>query len=248
MANIEARAVVRRSTRLEPAPARRHSMAPYEGTALTRSSQVPDYITHDQDLAALMAKVAARDLEALASFYDATSARVYRLVLRMVGDTASAEEVLLEVFAAVWQQAPDYQQRSCPPLLWVLMIARRLALDKGQSQQRPEPVVEQQEKAESSVDFPGFAEDASVLAPQAAILSALKTLPPEQQEVTELAHYSGASYTEIAELLDLPPETVKRRLYLAMLRLQEAYAHCRSASAKMQLNDKTGELLTSVGT
>ena len=192
-----------------------------------RSSQVPDNHTQDQDLASLMARVAVGDLNALASFYDATSARVYSLVLRMVGDTASAEEVLLEVFATMRRQAPAYQQRSCPPLLWVLMIARGLALDKRQSQQRPEPGVEQQGKDESSFGFPSFAEDASALAPQAAILSVLNTLPPEHQVVIELAHYSGASYIEIAELLDLPPETVKRCIYLAMLRLREAYADRR---------------------
>jgi len=207
-----------------------------------RPSQVPDDLTHDQDLAALMARIAAGDSGALATFYDVTSARVYGLVLRIVGDTASAEEVLLEVFTAVWRQAPAYQQRPCPPLLWVLMIARDLALDKRQSQQRTEPVVAQQGKAESSVGFPGLAEDASAVAPQEAILAALNALPPEQQEVTELAHYSGAGYAEIAELLGLPPETVKRRIYLAMLRLREAYAHCRSASARMQQNNKTGEL------
>lgn len=212
-----------------------------------RISQVSNDLTHDQNLVALMARVAAGDASALAAFYDATSDRVYGLVLRMVGDNRSAEEVLLEVFAAVWRQAPAYQQRCCPPLLWVLMIARGLALDKGQSQQRLALVVAQQGKEQSSVGFPGFAEDASALTPQEAILSALNTLPPEQQEVTELAHYSGASYTEIAELLDLPPETVKKRLYLAMLRLREAYAHRRSASANRQQNDKTGALLTSAG-
>lgn len=210
-----------------------------------RPAQVPDNHRDDQALAALIARVAAGDLDALANFYEATSARVYGFVLRMVGDAVLAEELLLDVFTEVWRQAASYQQRPSPPLLWVLMIARGLALEKRQSQ---ELAIEQQQKDESSFSFSGSAEDASAVAAQEAVLSALNTLPPEQQTITELAHYSGASFTEIAELLNLPPETVKRRIKLAMLRLREAYVHCRAASARMQQNDETGELLSSDGT
>jgi RNA polymerase sigma-70 factor, ECF subfamily len=204
-----------------------------------------DDITPDHDLAVLMAGVARGDADALAAFYDATSARVYSLVLRIVGDAVLAEEVLLDVFTAVWRQAAAHQQRPCPPLLWVLMIARSLALDKRPG--RPEAVVAQQGKAESSAGCADFAEDASAVAPQDAVPAALNTLPPEQQVVTELAYYSGANYAEIAEILALPPETVKGRIYLAMLRLREAYAQRRAASAKMQQNDKAGGLPSSAG-
>src|SRR5918992_1280993 len=74
--------------------------------------------------------VAEGDEQALASLYDATSRTVYGLLLRILSDPSSAEEVLLDVYAQVWRQAASYCPERGRPLAWLTTIARSRAIDR----------------------------------------------------------------------------------------------------------------------
>jgi hypothetical protein len=62
----------------------------------------------DQDLVSLVERVATGDQSALAALYDETNRLIYSLVLRVLGDMSSAEEVLIDVYTQVWRQAASY--------------------------------------------------------------------------------------------------------------------------------------------
>src|SRR5215207_10872885 len=68
--------------------------------------------------------------QALASLYEATSRTVYGLLLRILSDPSTAEEVLLDVYVQVWRQAKSYSAERGKPLAWLTTIARSRAIDR----------------------------------------------------------------------------------------------------------------------
>jgi RNA polymerase sigma-70 factor, ECF subfamily len=179
----------------------------------------------DQDLASLVGRVATGDQSALAELYDATNRLVYSLVLRVLGDMNSAEEVLSDVYTQVWRKAASYDADRGAPLAWIATIARSRAIDRLRSSR-------QDRYRQESLDVLGEApanssspeEAASASERQKLVREALNLLTVEQRQVIELAYYSGLSHSEIAEKLNQPLGTVKTRIRLGMMKLREALA------------------------
>lgn len=91
--------------------------------------QYDEHQRHDQRL---LEQMAARSESALNGFYDRYNRLIYSLVLRVVGSGAEAEEVMLDVFWQVWQQAGHYDPRRGSILAWLMTIARTRAIDQRQ--------------------------------------------------------------------------------------------------------------------
>ena len=181
-----------------------------------------DVSYRDQDLVALIGRIAAGEQSALTAVYDATNRLVFGLILRVVTDRATAEEVLLDVYTQVWRQAASYDAGRGVPLAWIMTIARSRAIDRVRAgrndQQRKEPLEAIGEVSDAGVS----PEEASVYSErQRLVRSALNTLVPEQREVIELAYYSGLSHSEIALKLGQPLGTVKTRTRLGMMKLRD---------------------------
>jgi RNA polymerase sigma-70 factor (ECF subfamily) len=170
---------------------------------------------------ALIRSAAAGDQSALAGLYDATSRLVFGLVLRIVGDRPTAEEVLLDVYTQAWRQAANYDEGRGAPLAWLMTIARSRAIDRlrsGKHEQHKEPLDAVREISDTDPN----PEQATVNSERRRLVcSALEALPAEQREVVELAYYSGLSHSEIALRLGQPLGTVKTRTRLAMIKLRD---------------------------
>lgn len=176
----------------------------------------------DQDWAALIRRVADGDQSALTELYDSTSRLVFGLVLRVVGDRATAEEVVLDVYTQVWRQAGSYDTNRGAPLAWIMTIARTRGIDRLRSGkhefQNKEPL-ESIGEARSATASP---EENTVISERRVLVrSALDSLSAEQREVIELAYYSGLSHSEIALKLNQPLGTVKTRTRLGMMKLRD---------------------------
>jgi RNA polymerase sigma-70 factor (ECF subfamily) len=167
--------------------------------------------------------VAEGDQSALAALYDATNRVVFGLVLRILSDRSTAEEVLLDVYTQVWRQAALYDRKRGAPLAWLMTIARSRAIDRFRSGR-----LDQQNR--ESLDDLGHLSSASLNPEENTALSerqrlvraALNSLSVEQREVIELAYYGGLSHSEIALRLGQPLGTVKTRTRLGMMKLREA--------------------------
>jgi RNA polymerase sigma-70 factor, ECF subfamily len=182
-----------------------------------------EVMARDQDWAALIGRMAEGDQAAMGSFYDATSRLIFGLVLRILGDRPTAEEVLIDVYTQVWRQAGAYDGGRGTPLAWLTTIARSRALDRlragWQEQQRRQPIEELQDAPDQAASPE---DDAVTTEHQRLVRAALAALSPEQRQVIELAYYSGLSHSEIAAHLNQPLGTVKTRTRLGMLKLREA--------------------------
>jgi RNA polymerase sigma-70 factor (ECF subfamily) len=171
--------------------------------------------------ARLIEGVAEGNEQALASLYDATNRTVYGLLLRILSDPSSAEEVLLDVYTQVWRQAKSYSAERGKPLAWLTTIARSRAIDRlrrGRQEHLSNVPLE-----EASSAARGDSVEECVLAGEvgAVVRKALDSLAPEQRDVIELAYYGGMSHSEIAAARNLPLGTVKTRTRLGMMRLRE---------------------------
>jgi RNA polymerase sigma-70 factor (ECF subfamily) len=179
----------------------------------------------DQDLVSLVERVAAGDQSALATLYDATNRFIYSLILRVLGDMGSAEEVLIDVYTQLWRQAASYDANRGAPLAWMATIARSRAIDRLRSGWQDQ---HRKESLDVLGDAPANAaspeESAAASERQRFVREALNLLTPEQRRVIELAYYSGLSHSEIAEKLNQPLGTVKTRTRLGMMKLREALA------------------------
>jgi RNA polymerase sigma-70 factor, ECF subfamily len=178
--------------------------------------------SRDQDFTALIQQVADGDQSALTTLYDASSRLVFGLILRIVSDRSTAEEVLLDVYTQVWRQAANFDLRRGAPMAWIMTIARSRAIDRlrsGKHDQNKESIENLSNLTGASVN----PEEATVHSERRRLVqSALDTLSPEQREVIELAYYSGLSHSEIALKLGQPLGTVKTRTRLGMIKLREA--------------------------
>ncbi len=180
----------------------------------------------DTELVRVLCLMATGDQTALAHFYDMTSALVYGLTLRIVGDSDGAEDVTLEVYNQVWNQASRYEPQRGTPVAWLLTIARSRALDWRRvlhlRQQREAPL--DVDAIQTSDTQPTPAEASLFSEQRAHVHAALASLAPEQREAIELAYYGGVSHRDIADHLQQPLGTIKTRIRLGMLHLRDRLA------------------------
>ena len=144
--------------------------------------------------------------------------RVYRFVLRLVSDPTLAEDLISEVFLDVWRQAGRFEARSAVST-WLLAIARFKAL----SALRKKPEAElSEEMAEAIEDISDTPEAALQKKDKGEVLrECLKKLSPEHREVIDLVYYHEKSVEEVAEVVGIPENTVKTRMFYARKRLSE---------------------------
>ena len=172
-------------------------------------------------MATLIAQIAGGEQDALTALYDQTNRQIYGLLLRILGDPATAEEVLLDVYVQVWRQAARYESGRGTPFAWLITMARSRAIDRLRSIGNEEHHTDLLEETRDFMHPANAEEDAIASEMRRIVQAALNTLPPEQRELIELAYYNGLSHSDIAARLDEPLGTVKTRIRRAMIKLRD---------------------------
>ncbi len=167
--------------------------------------------------AGLMERIRLGDETAMADIYDRYSAIVYGVALRVLADTAAAEDVLQEVFLQLWRnpQAFDADRGKLPA--WLAVIARNRAIDHLR-RRPPEDEIEDLPIA-TGVNLEN--EAAQRLAVE-KIRGALAQLPQEQRRALEMAFFEGMTHTEIAAKTGEPLGTIKTRIRAGLHAVRKA--------------------------
>ena len=186
--------------------------APGEAAAATRTSA---------DLAELLRRSARGDEAAFADLYDATSRRLFGLVLRIVRDHAMSEEVTQEVYLDVWRQSSRFDPDRGSALSWLMTIAHRTAVDKVRASEASRRRDDAHATTHQDIDFDTTAETAQASLEAQRVRRALATLTDAQRAAVELAYLGGYTHTEVARLLDLPLGTAKTRIRDGLIRLRD---------------------------
>lgn len=169
-------------------------------------------------LATLMSRVAAREAGALKGVYDNTSAKLYGICLRVLGDEAEAEDVLQEVYLTVWRKAHVFDAARASPITWLATIARNRAIDRLRSKRIPATDVAQAlniaDVGPSCLDVLEQAEDAS------RVRHCLGELDERARTMIRSAFFEGLTYSELAAREAVPLPTMKSLIRRGLLRLR----------------------------
>ncbi len=167
----------------------------------------------------LLKAVARGDERAYEAVYDLTSGWVLGVAKRVLRDPALAEEVMQEVMLEVWRLAGRFDPARGSGTSWVMTLAHRRAVDRVRSERSK--AVRELRAARAVVDYDDVAEAVEASLEAERVKRCLTSLTRLQRECVNLAYYSGYTYREVAELLGVPPGTVKTRMRDGLIRLRD---------------------------
>lgn len=168
--------------------------------------------------------VASADAERLRSLYSDHAGPLLGYVLKLTdGDRGRAEDVVQETFLRAWQHAEAFAPERGSPRAWLCTVARNIVVDQARARRsRPREV------GDEGLAL-GIAREAVVEDDHDRILlgwevaEAMATLSPDHRAVLRETYFKGLSVAEAAEVLGIPPGTVKSRTYYALRALRTAF-------------------------
>lgn len=164
----------------------------------------------------LVDRIVAGDKGAMETLYEQYRPRLGRFVHRIVRDVDLTQELINDTMLAVWQSAGKFRRESTVST-WILGIAYRKSLAALRRHKRHDELIRQAPVTQGGGDgIPDY------LA-RRDLDKLLRRLSPEQRAVAELSFDFGYSYPEVADILDIPVNTVKTRMYYARKVMQAQY-------------------------
>lgn len=177
---------------------------------------------------ALVRRLARGDVGALEELYGRYARPVFSLALRILGDTADAEETTQDVFERVWRHAPSFDAERGRFGTWLMSMTHHVAVDRVRKRSRRPQSVDAEVGERITQALPDTRQDVSDVTLRnldaQKVRTALRSLPEPQKQAIELAFFGGMSHLEIAAALGDPLGTVKARIRRGMERLRGALA------------------------
>jgi RNA polymerase sigma factor (sigma-70 family) len=174
----------------------------------------------------LVRRLTDGDNSALEALYDRYVRPAFALARRITGDPVFAEEVVQEVFLALWRDPAKYDPQRGGFPSWLLAATHHKAVDAVRREQtvrsRRASLADEADyyTAAGAGDLPPVEDAAWAGLRGERVRKALSALPPPQREALVLAYYAGYTQSEIAERTGVPLGTVKTRMLAGMRRLR----------------------------
>lgn len=168
----------------------------------------------------LIRRVGKGDQQAFGELYQRYELQLFSYLQRLVHDEHVAEDLLQEVFLALWHGAAGFRGQA-KVSTWLFRVAHNQAVSwlRGQQGELPTDWLDEQ---------PGDDGDPEELVLESfrndRIRRALDSLSPDHRAVIELAFFYNLPYAQIAEIVDCPVGTVKSRISFARLHLSRLLA------------------------
>jgi len=178
--------------------------------------------------AALIQRMAGGDRDALADLYDQLSRPLYATARHILNDAAEAQDVVHDVFLALWEEAAAFDVRRGSAFSWAVTLTRNRSIDRLRRRTNRARLLSSSVPADFGYDTEHIpaADQLAQLGDQAAsVRSALGELPEDQKEALNLAFFSGMTQKEIAEKLSEPIGTIKARIRRGLIKLRDRLAH-----------------------
>jgi RNA polymerase sigma-70 factor (ECF subfamily) len=161
--------------------------------------------------------------DALAEAYRRHAGAVFGLALRVLADRALAEEIVQEVFLRLWDHPDrfDAERGSLRSYLLAQCHGRAVDVVRSETSRRAREDRQHRQRAEAGYDLEHEVWDIVVAD---HVREALDQLPDGERQAIELAYFGGATYREVATMLDQPEGTVKTRIRSGLRRLRTGLA------------------------
>jgi RNA polymerase sigma-70 factor (ECF subfamily) len=158
--------------------------------------------------AALLARIADGDLGAFQTFHNRYAARVASYARQLNRDRQLDEDVVQEVFTAVWTRAASFNSARGDASGWLYTLTRNKLIDLWRRSSRGGPAEEIDDRR-----LPARREESDL---RLTLRQALSHVSPEQRQAIEMAYFDGLTYQETAHELELPEGTLKSRIRLGL--------------------------------
>jgi RNA polymerase sigma-70 factor (ECF subfamily) len=169
---------------------------------------------------ALLARIVDRDERAVEELYARYSGPLYSLAYQVTGAERFAQDVVQEVFIALWRDAGRFDPARGAVAPWLFSLARHKAIDlvrrEANVRKRTADVDLEFHEADDDVDHETWLNFR-----REKVLEAIEELTPAQREALELAFFGGLTHVEVSEKLGIPLGTAKTRIRSALLRLRD---------------------------
>jgi RNA polymerase sigma-70 factor (ECF subfamily) len=174
----------------------------------------------------LLARIAEGDLGAFQTFHDRYAARVAAYARQLGRDRHLEEDIVQEVFTAVWTRAASFNPARGPEpgnaAGWLYAFTRNKVIDLWRRSSKGGPAEE--------IDDRRLAARREEDDLRLTLRQALSRVPPEQRQAIEMAYFDGLTYQETAHELDLPEGTLKSRIRLGLRTLRSVLTQGRRAA------------------
>ena len=170
------------------------------------------------ELVELLHRVASRDSAALRAVYDRTSAKLYGICLRVLGNETEAQDVLQEIYVAIWNKAAKFDEDKASPITWLAVIARNKAIDFARARRfhtdDVEAATQIPDESPSAIEILEAEQDSVRLA------DCLSQLEERARAMIRRAFFEGVTYPELATQEGVPLPTMKSWIRRGLLRLR----------------------------
>ncbi|MEL6571780.1 MAG: sigma-70 family RNA polymerase sigma factor [Pseudomonadota bacterium] len=172
-----------------------------------------------EEIEALIGSVALGDRKAFQALYDATSAKLLGVCLRILKDRAAAEDAMQDSFIKVWKNADRFAVNGYSPMTWLITIARNTAIDRLRATKDTADIADFTDTIASGGPT---AEGRVIAAAEARRISAcFNELEPDRSAAIKGAYLDGLSYAELAERFKVPLNTMRTWLRRGLISLRE---------------------------
>jgi len=169
-------------------------------------------------LNALLVAIAAGERLALRQLYERTSAKLYGICMRLLGDEGEAQDVMQEVFTTVWQRAGQFDSAKAGAITWLAVLARNRSIDRLRRRRAPGAPLDEAANLPSGepsqLDVLERGEDAQRLA------NCLNELDDRARAMIRAAFFDGSTYAELARREKVPLATMKSWIRRGLIRLR----------------------------
>ncbi|MEH6725719.1 MAG: sigma-70 family RNA polymerase sigma factor [Hyphomicrobiales bacterium] len=171
------------------------------------------------DIEYLISQISLGDREAFSQLYDATSAKLLGVCLRVLNERANAEEAMQDTFIKVWKNADRYSINGLSPMTWLITIARNTAIDRLRAQKPVSDINDYSDSLASKLPSPES--NVAHSSDMKRVSECLEELGDDRGAAIQGAYLDGQSYAELSELYKVPLNTMRTWLRRGLLSLRE---------------------------
>jgi RNA polymerase sigma-70 factor (ECF subfamily) len=172
-------------------------------------------------IAAALTRVSGGDRTALQTVYRLTSAKLFGVCLRILGERSEAEDVLQEVYLTVWRKAGDFDAARASPMTWLIAIARNRAIDRLRASRQSRNMAPMETAGDVADDAPRADSMLENVQSSARLHGCLDELAEHENKALHGAFFDGNTYEELATRMRVPLGTMKSWIRRAMIKLKD---------------------------
>lgn len=170
-------------------------------------------------LVELMRACAGGDQAAFATLYRRTSDKLFGICVRMLRERGEAEDALQDVYTNVWRRAGSFDPARANAMTWLITLARNQCIDRLRRHHEEQL---DDSAAQRIIDpDPDPAAHSEISEQRQRLERCLATLAGQQREAVRAAFFTGATYNQLANRLDVPLATMKSWIRRSLIRLRE---------------------------